>query len=471
MALSKVEEVKQLLLLDMACRQKDQNGIKMRENDIFGLKDIKISEWDDKELPIATSCYYKSENKYDSSLTDESLFEKMISFFPYLKDLDLDGVLIAGGSVMKCLQKETLGQNDLDLFLCGYDTIEALEKRIRKLGKDIINSIISNEEICSPYECDHPHITIIRSQHAITLSFKHWINLCDIQVILRKYDTPSQVLHGFDIGASAVGIWNKKLITTSLGKFAYIYNLNIFDLSRRSTNYEYRIFSKYFDYFDVIMPNLDLSKVKLDEKINKFFNVKTKSNNVINGYLTYYHIKSDYAPYINSPYAVDFHNINRILKAENGNVSGLWYSKICRTVKEVEDAVFDIHFNAPTFENVSNYIARKDIFSGGMFYVRRFTKCYVGLDAIEIFRKCLEFELTYQGYEKSDMIEKYLSPIRKQAKDNIMEKINSVCKDGLIVPVSWRLDNPEAQLTGSFYPVITTPEEWYGECYKEFKLE
>lgn len=66
-----------------------------------------------------------------------------------------------------------------------------------------------------------------------------------IQIILRKYTTISEILYSFDIGASQICYNGKTLYYTILSKFSIENRVNIFDTSRLSPTYEWRLSSPW----------------------------------------------------------------------------------------------------------------------------------------------------------------------------------------------------------------------------------
>ena len=64
------------------------------------------------------------------------------------------------------------------------------------------------------------------------------VNGLKIQFILRLYNTKSEILHGFDLGSSAIGSDGENVYFTNLSKFCYENMVNIFDGRKRSTTYE-----------------------------------------------------------------------------------------------------------------------------------------------------------------------------------------------------------------------------------------
>lgn len=129
-----------------------------------------------------------------------------------LRFVDWNNVLAAGGSVAGCLaplpdniqtanaattrvlrrryfHDTFLPGSDIDLFLYGLEPSQAEAKLL-----EIFDAV----QAASPYE-----VRAFRSAHAITLvsryPFRH------VQIVLRLYNSPSEVLMGFDVDSCAAG--------------------------------------------------------------------------------------------------------------------------------------------------------------------------------------------------------------------------------------------------------------------------
>lgn len=129
-----------------------------------------------------------------------------------LRFVDWNNVVAAGGSVAGCLallperitsaaaattrvlrrkyfHDEYLPASDIDLFLYGLDETQAEAKLL-----ELFDAV----QAACPYE-----IRAFRSTHAITLvsryPFRH------VQIVLRLYNSPSEILQGFDVDSCAAG--------------------------------------------------------------------------------------------------------------------------------------------------------------------------------------------------------------------------------------------------------------------------
>ena len=180
-----------------------------------------------------------------------------------LADMDWSNVVAAGSSVVTALlpvdkphktskralrsyYHETLAPaSDVDLFLYGMTEEEAMEK-IKQIENGIKNSILSET-------------TTIRTKNAITICSEYPTR--HIQVVLRLYKTPSEILTGFDVDCAAVCYDGKQVWAAPRALAAFMTQLNPVDLSRRSPSYENRL-SKYSHRgFEAFWSQLDRKRV------------------------------------------------------------------------------------------------------------------------------------------------------------------------------------------------------------------
>jgi len=186
-----------------------------------------------------------------------------------LRFLDWKNVFCAGGAVSGCLSPlpddianvtsqaasrvkrrkyfhdTYLPGSDIDLFLYGLNEEEAEGKLL-----EIYDAI----QAANPYE-----IRAFRSTHAITLvsqyPFRH------VQIILRLYNSPSEILMGFDVDACTVGYDGNKVVVCPRTALAFATQSNTIDMTRRSPSYEMRLAKYASRGFEVLVPNLDRNRV------------------------------------------------------------------------------------------------------------------------------------------------------------------------------------------------------------------
>ncbi|CAB4474476.1 ankyrin [Rhizophagus irregularis] len=193
-----------------------------------------------------------------------------------LLELDWSNVFAAGGAVLSCLlpiPKEyddnlrnirnwyhniAYQNSDIDLFIYGLDE-EAAKKKMEEIYENICNAI--------PWE-----VTCFRSKHCVTIisqyPYRH------IQIILRLYNSSSEVLTGFDVDCCSVGFDGKNVWALPRAHQAIIKQCNVIDLTRRSPSYEMRL-AKYTERgFEIKVHSLERSRIdptiyeKSFEKLN-----------------------------------------------------------------------------------------------------------------------------------------------------------------------------------------------------------
>ena len=162
-------------------------------------------------------------------------------FLPSVKKDFWENLLIAGGSVCEVLRR--YGHfADIDIFLYDLTPEEATTKlmniyqELRKVYGKVNN--------------------VVRGDKCVTIVFDRGQ---EVQIILRLYNSISEILHGFDLGSSAIGFDGERVYFTSLSKFCFVNLVNIIDGTRRSTSYEHRLAKYFCRDFDIVMPNLNVA--------------------------------------------------------------------------------------------------------------------------------------------------------------------------------------------------------------------
>ncbi|EPE25948.1 Ankyrin repeat-containing protein [Glarea lozoyensis ATCC 20868] len=180
-----------------------------------------------------------------------------------LIDLDWANVVAAGSSVTTALlpvPKEWSGSkrsmreyyhehlapaSDVDLFLYGMNEEQALRK-IDEIEKNVRDSILHE-------------VTTIRTKNAITIASQYPTR--HVQIVLRLYDSVSQIITGFDVDCACAAYDGKQVYAAPRALAAFMTQCNTIDLSRRSPSYENRL-SKYSHRgFEVYWPLLDRSLI------------------------------------------------------------------------------------------------------------------------------------------------------------------------------------------------------------------
>lgn len=475
-------EVKKTLEVDQKYRNLSNTNINSSDkSDLWLLKQINFNKDWDYSLP---TIYTKSKvNLRNSMIKDINHFNVLFrkNYGQYFSHVNFSNILIAGGCVSKTLLQSGW-ENDVDIFLYGL-TVEQANAKIEELigqiyksyqtnkineylakareeGKDIKQI---NQEELNVLLSDEVDIMNVRNKNCLSLNFYGSIK---IQIIFRLYKSISEILHGFDLGSSAIGYDGQEIYFTSLGKFAYEYLANIVDTTRRSTTYEVRLI-KYFNRgFQIILPYFNMqhlrkdylkynlvevcelpyfvfsydqvngNKIDLVKLIDWGSNVKKAAEDKLD---------SDYQPDDLDEYKVFYLNLKNLVKNQNN------YYYFSNRLN------FDI-INDPPYITSSRIIdfydsLEKKIFSKEGFNSKLlsayFSDEYVPQIVNEMFIK--------KNY-------KYLKEIIEKQKNIILQRFNQI-KNSTNRQINWITKNPGTQLTSSFNPIIANPQDWYGSYY------
>lgn len=198
------------------------------------------------ELPHCLPCVRALrfwEGELDAA-TDQEFRDALIGAQRVFEEFSLmdHGMVLAGGAVRSFLLGEML-PHDYDLFL--YEHTEASALDAIEAFYNVLIELTDSVEVYRTASC----VTFTTCHNTDTVSI--------FQVILRLYSTKAEVIHGFDLGASAA-LWDgERVLLTRLGLLAYRHGINVVNLpARRGASYEKRL-ARYFDLgFSIVFPDL-----------------------------------------------------------------------------------------------------------------------------------------------------------------------------------------------------------------------
>lgn len=233
--------------------------------DVHANSDIFVFEKQPATLPLLFALGDRQKPAGQSCIVDARTFKRNFELFTeyQLRELDWSNVFVAGGTALACLQpipephnKDNIARrnyyhklayktSDVDLFIYGLNEQEANAK-LEEVYNAVIQSMPTNA-------------IAFRSTHAITIisefPYRH------IQIVLRLYKSPAEILMGFDVDACSVGFDGDKVWMTPRCHRAMTHQYNVVDMSRRSPSYEMRL-AKYGERgFAVLLPSLDRKKI------------------------------------------------------------------------------------------------------------------------------------------------------------------------------------------------------------------
>jgi hypothetical protein len=465
-------------------------------DDLHPIKSVVSDKILDYDLPTLVQSDFDY-NKSNKLCNDIATFKKTFyDKYPFLAGLDMKNLLIAGGCVGDIVKKKNHRGVDVDFFVYGLELDEAnnrvkqwvidvitcakkyIEKRDSKGKKknkkessseSMSESENSDSEDSGPakpskgknYDID---CAMVRNNNTLL------INIFDtkLQLIFRLYKTKSEILHGFDLGSSAVGFDGKQVFFTTLGKFCYEYSCNIIDTTRRSTTYEYRL-EKYFDRgFNIVLPGLDITKLRTEYIRYQMkemcilphfvFSYSDIIGNKISLHKFYnkYSITSDYQLEDIDEYKSFSINIYNLVN----DIDFFYY-----TSESSDTEVIDV-LNKPPVIDVLNKPPRLAKGSIIAFYeILKKNISNKNIDVIKL-KQFLPIEKTAtivtNLVENKDSV--YLDKLIQKQTDAVLKKLAKLEKKDHSV-IKWITQEPGTQISGSFNPIIKDEKDWYGALY------
>ncbi|KAJ8059751.1 hypothetical protein OCU04_011391 [Sclerotinia nivalis] len=193
-----------------------------------------------------------------------------------LKDIDWSNIVVAGSAALlpllsprrnvpstlsaaveKSLEHyfQTIANaSDIDIFMYGLDEQTAI-RRIREIEA----TLRKNQRLL-------PGMGIsLRTKNAITFVSPKW-PYRHVQVILRLYQSITELITGFDIDCACVAFDGQQVYSSPRGIAAISTRTNTIDLTRRSPSYENRLFKYRKHNFEVFWDSLDRRKFDIAER-------------------------------------------------------------------------------------------------------------------------------------------------------------------------------------------------------------
>jgi hypothetical protein len=330
------------------------------------------------------------------------------NLFPVLKKIDLSNVMIAGGSLTTIIQSLSQGSgspdqrkiNDVDLFIFGLSKSRMME-RLEKLVDDIVNY--------------YPKAHLLRTEGSVSLFDQK--KQVKFQIVLRWYETPSQILHGFDLGSCMIGLHENQLFTCAMGKFCLERRVNIVRPECCSSTFEIRM-NKYLDRgFSLVLPNLNMEKIHGPVSLGtlRFRGEKTGNALIILEVIPLFSIGRDYD--------VNFVDLNHYFDPR----------EIARRfiLSRVLPSMYS--YQSATLVRRSDFQTGKEGIEKSLFPIRaRFMESlWISHDPKELQEISDEYEIEYNRFTN----------------------------------LVWREDTPGKRISGAFFSMAMDEKKWYGEFY------
>ena len=258
-------------------------------------------------IPIITEKLYKERVQYRTS----EEFSKQIDLrYEWLKNLDMNGVAIAGGFCKSLILDEKV--NDIDMYLYGLGLEPNLEpdsnaeadkkdealtnlysNRLSKLVGDLTRlistkypksvSLQAYKKEFNVYEIIYfENIKDLEKQKFELEDLTQMKYITKIQIIMKKHNAKSDIFNTFDLDSSCV-LWDgKELLFNDRSYYAYKYMINIPRIDNFYTDiFDMRLIKYYNSGFRIVLPRLSIKELQqklIDSKKQKEENDKLNLN-------------------------------------------------------------------------------------------------------------------------------------------------------------------------------------------------
>lgn len=402
------------------------------------------------------------------SLVDKSVIEyELLKTFPLLRSIrhTMNNVFIAGGAITNVITRMSTayitGKSDVDIFIYGLSEIEANTKICA-----IINSF--NEAIAAKKEKarrkhDRPDgyyvVKTVKNKYTLSIRFRRrWY-----QIIFRLYKTRSEILHGFDVGASAVGWDGDEIYFTTLGCFSHLTNRNIHDPQRASPTYKERLIKYMERGFTITMPYISH---KLDP-------VHAVSESC---YYPEKHLKSTHVKVNNRKYYRVKYCFEKTPEAGSEPSVSCGYSSIMnKGIHRIAmiNAMLDVDYYWSYYDGDT------------IPMIHQFDKMIIPIPSFDVFLSAAQSGNVYNIYkffseEDSIRIIKAMHGREMHVIKSIALNRHAVVESQLYefedsrrnTNIEWMTENPGAQgrVSGSVKPRPTDPKDYWGIHYKPFPV-
>jgi hypothetical protein len=254
-------------------------------DDLIPFDHVQFGRRWDASLPTLVTELTYSKTRVQRA-TQAAFVKKFHSVFPELQELDWRNFVVAGGAVGHLLVSNDAYDGDVDFFVYGVDK-ETADLRARALVKALVanrKKLMEDANKRAPppqqqmmtrggfgayaqpsYAASFGgstsfNLKIIRNANGLSV----FIDRRVYQIIFRIYASVSEIIHGFDIGSSAVAFDGTTVFFTSLSKLSYEFMINVVDTTRRSTTYESRLDKYLRRGFQIVLPHFDITKLRTD---------------------------------------------------------------------------------------------------------------------------------------------------------------------------------------------------------------
>lgn len=436
----------------------------------------------DKHFWTTLACERKTNTQllFDGPVPTKATWEEVQRRLNLLSLYLLPGVVIAGGAIFSILFGQKV--HDIDLFIYGKTEAEA-EQIIRAIAKvvELDNTVPLDDKFRS---LKLPKVS--RSRNAVTF---HQKGKPDVQVILRLYQTQSEIVSGFDVDSCCLGWDGKCLFGTYRGVYALENLTNTVNFDRLSPSYERRMIKYASRGIAIFVPNLDRSSVNtamLDHDLYHVYPTHPGNTNI----------------YSKMKKLRELNGLSVMLLLERFAEKICYRERLQRLASRLSSEVSDYCFASPgtregeTLRNFLEHIASqamepkyfdssdryvpllRELHKLGMYVDGESFECYsvtpVGSSLyavidLDILEDCLKFRIAHPLLSKSCyLIQSTLADLEQilhfpQIYHDIIATVRPV---DFPANIQWKKTLPGEQMTNTFHRIVLEDNsKWYESPY------
>ena len=212
----------------------------------------------------------------------------------YAEEPEYGGVILAGGAIVHAVHNLTV-KSDYDFFIVVPPNCPDTERIER--AKSILKKFDALFPVCPRgVRMMGWEKTVFQRQNITWKKYEDYNSVIKLQVILRLYETPSQVVHGFDLDGCCVYNDGKTVYAAKRAEKCFFDRYMVIDPICQSPSYNFRLVKYATRYgWDILIPGYR-NMVKLDPKSSVypyFFNMKGTSLTSLLSTVFYNNVKDE----------------------------------------------------------------------------------------------------------------------------------------------------------------------------------
>ena len=441
--------------------------------------------WEKNNYSLNDMCSFSKPNKLNECcvrrdpLTSNHVLEELKRVFNEIEDcLVHPNVCLAGGSICHALgmsKKFQTDVHDLDIFIYGINDKEAATNLVFELANKIV------EKLKKKHDYDHS----VLSSHTLTVFNDYPTH--PYQFIFRLYRSVDEILLGFDLPCSAMGLCFREsneepgklkpvVFLSPLAELALTSGICVVLPERASPSFVSRQ-AKYFDRHNIVMvyPGMNFRKIygkkiiKLGNTPNSkcYLQIKVKSlyySKIVGELTIMNNLKNKHEKDVD---LISFHDYIHICGVWDKRADIFNYNRRCLVTGNLDYILyiaqeekgplalgnFEIGISWNSIEKKFERLKKK------LMHYRNARPSDIDMATL----------ILYFSLDTAEMVTALTTNNKKRIKQMCSLKLETMrerfrlAKNNLPKTIKWVTENPGSQHSSSFHPEYFTDKQWFGE--------